>query len=331
MNHPFQEVAKEDINETPTDFSECLAFTTRANIPLSEDQLLLLKTGVLNSKGSLSKAVIEHGVTRSKYWSSNIHHEKRCQYALWRAWWQLTGSRLNLKEIPDGEDILEEATEEAIPEVRTVKVRGTEIGDFPTVYTIPALKPHEFPVVGTFVDKHIIPGFAYRVRRNGTDDYLFDGIALLLKSIGRGYGKRLTFESEDVENDNFFWSDSNPEEGFVFSIQVVFVGDHFNVVDRKGRVVAETRVKSVGLEQQIKNVSTHKSVINVEVFVEMDCTLKFSSQDHIPEKLRDQSVDIFTSGLSLAIKNEKCLKWKTTDVRNLHILGLGECSFQCLS
>ncbi|XP_074622661.1 uncharacterized protein LOC141880962 [Acropora palmata] len=330
MNHPFQEVAKEDINETPTDFSEFLAFTTRSNIPLSEEQLLLLKTGVLNSKGSLNKTVIEHGVTRSKYWSSNINHEKRCQDTLWRAWWQLTrAGRFN--EIQEGGDVLEEATGEAIPEVRTLRVCGTEIGDFPTVYTIPALKPHEFPVVGTFVDRHIIPGFAYCVRRNGTDDYLFDGVALLLKSIGRGYGKRLTFESEDIENDNFFWSDSNPEEGFVFSIQVVFVGDHFNVVDRKGRVVGETHVKSVGLEQEIKKVSTHKSVINVEVSVKMDCTLKFSSQDHIPEKLRDQSVDICTGGLSLAIKEEKSLKWKTTDVRNLDILDLGKCSFQCFS
>lgn len=330
MNHPLQEVAKEDIDETPTDFSEFLEFTTRSNIPLNEEHLRLLKTDLLNSKGSLSQTVIEHGVAKSKYWSSNIHHEKRYQYALWRAWWQLTRARVHstcVKEIPDGEDILEEAT----PEGRTLRVCGTEIGDFPTVYSIPALKPHEFPVVGTFVDKHIIPGFAYRVRRNGTDEYLFDGVALLLKSIGRGYGKRLTFESEDVENDNFFWSDSNPEEGFVFSIQVVFVGDRFNVVDRKGRVVGETQVTSVGLEQEIKNVSTHKSVINVEVFVEMDCTLKFSSQDHIPEKLRDQSVDVSASGLSLARKGEKCMKWKTTDVRNLHILDLGECSFQSIS
>lgn len=54
MGRPFLEVAQEEINETPTDFSEFLEFTTRSNIPLNEEHLLLLKTDLLNRIGYLS-------------------------------------------------------------------------------------------------------------------------------------------------------------------------------------------------------------------------------------------------------------------------------------
>lgn len=71
----------------------------------------------------------------------------------------------------------------------------------------------------------------YWVCWNGIDDYLFDGVVLILKSIGKGYGKRFIFYSEVIENDNFFWLDSNEEEGFLFLVWVIFEGDKFNVLD----------------------------------------------------------------------------------------------------
>jgi len=41
---------------------------------------------------------------------------------------------------------------------------AADLGDFPASYLIPALKPHEFPAVGVYVDPRIVPGFRYRVR-----------------------------------------------------------------------------------------------------------------------------------------------------------------------
>ena len=41
---------------------------------------------------------------------------------------------------------------------------AANLGDFPATYLIPALKPHEFPAVGVYVDPRIVPGFRYRVR-----------------------------------------------------------------------------------------------------------------------------------------------------------------------
>lgn len=331
MDVALQGVVEENVLETPSDFSEFLEFTNRLNIPVNEEYFHQLKAYQLNSKGSLSQSltVIEHGVKNCKYLSSDCQCERRLQNALWRAWWRQTRARFRatVKKIPEGENIVNEA----IPEYRTIRVCGTDIGDFPTEYTITALKPHELPVVGTFVDKNVIPGFSYRVRWNGTNEYLFEGVALVLKSIGRGYGKRLTFESQDIENDNFFWSDSNPDEGFAFSIHLIFKGDRFHVVDRKGRVVGEALLTSVGIEQEIEKVSVKKSGIDVVVSVEMECTLKFSSEDHIPEKLRDETVDVVTSGIALASKSKKRWKAKTSEVRNVHVLDLGECSFHSIS
>lgn len=89
------------------------------------------------------------------------------------------------------------------------------------------LLPHEQPVVGTYVDPRILTGFQYRVRPASSKKSLFGGTALTLLSVGRGYGKRLTFSSENLNcNDNYFWSDSNPE-GYGFSIQAVSPGDDF--------------------------------------------------------------------------------------------------------
>lgn len=326
----LDEVVQEDAYETPSDFSEFLEFTNLLNIPLNEEHFRELKASRLENKASLSQglSVIEQGVKVSRYFTSDFHDERRLQNALWRVWWRQTRARFHatVKEIPDGENIVEEA----IPEVRTIRVCGADIGDFPTEYTIPALKPHEIPVVGTYVDKKIVPGFAYRVRWNGTNDYLFDGVALVLESIGKGYGKRLTFHSQDIENDNFFWSDSNPEEGFAFSIQAVFEGDKFDVVDRKGRVVGETEVTAVGDEQEIEQVSVRKGKTSVVVSVEMECTLKFSTHDHVPENLRGQTVDVVTSGLALTEKTKKSWKGQTVEIRNVHIPDLGACLFQSI-
>lgn len=327
MDLLYNDVVEEDVYETPSDLSEFLEFTNVLNIPLNEKYFNELKARRLENKGALSESlsVFDQGIKEGRYLSSEYHNERRLQNALWRVWWRQTRARFHasVKEIPDGEDIVEEA----IPEVRTLRIRGVDIGDFPTEYVIPALRPHEIPVVGTYVDSKIIPGFAYRVRRNGTNDYLFDGAALVLKSIGKGYGKRLTFHSEETENDNFFWSDSNYEEGFSFSIQVIFEGHKFNVLDRQGRRVAETRLTAVGIEQEIDEISLRNRQLSMIVSVEMECTLKFSPLDHVPEDLRGQTVDLPASGIALSQKNAKCWRAQTVEIRNVHIPDLGACSF----
>ncbi|GFG29966.1 hypothetical protein Cfor_11751 [Coptotermes formosanus] len=121
-----------------------------------------------------------------------------------------------------------------------IRLNAADLGDFPASYLIPALKPHEFPAVGVYVDPRIVPGFMYRVRPienenkpQATSKHMFGGRALRLLSIGRGYSRRLTFQADSNtlnNNSNYFWSDSRPE-GFAFELEVVSPGDKFTLQD----------------------------------------------------------------------------------------------------
>ncbi|OQR69302.1 hypothetical protein BIW11_01874 [Tropilaelaps mercedesae] len=110
------------------------------------------------------------------------------------------------------------------------------------------LDGHELAVIGTHVDRRVIPGFMYRVRVTGSPDYLFDGQAMLLESVGRGYGKRITFESESYnEPRNYFYSDTAPE-GYAFAPIAIRVGDQLDILPISGAAHGE---KSCGRLQVI--------------------------------------------------------------------------------
>lgn len=101
-------------------------------------------------------------------------------------------------------------------------------------------------VLGTYVDKRIIPGFHYKVRPIGHKSYLFEGNALQLVNIGMGYGKRITFKPDEFNlnnNSNFFWSDSYPE-GYGFQPQAVFCGMKFDIMDATHRIGEATVFRS---------------------------------------------------------------------------------------
>lgn len=120
-------------------------------------------------------------------------------------------------------------------------VRGEDVNDVPTSYVVNGIKPHEFPVIGTYVDKRVVPGFRYVVRVNRTTRFLFGGRALRLDSVGRGYGKRITFEAPPGglnENDNYFYSDTIAQ-GYGFAPIAVQVGDRFRVEDSQGDVCGD--------------------------------------------------------------------------------------------
>lgn len=112
---------------------------------------------------------------------------------------------------------------------RRVTVSGKDIGDIPTKYTMTGLQDYEIPVVGTYVDPRIVPGFSYRVRPNDRKDHLFDGRALKLVSIGMGYAKRLTFKPDSLVNpENYFWSDNHPD-GVGLEPRAVHTGMKFKI------------------------------------------------------------------------------------------------------
>ncbi|GIY57675.1 uncharacterized protein CDAR_193211 [Caerostris darwini] len=51
-------------------------------------------------------------------------------------------------------------------EVDLRMIKGEDIKDIPTSYVIGGFAPHEFIVIGTYVDKNILAGSQYKVRKN---------------------------------------------------------------------------------------------------------------------------------------------------------------------
>ncbi|KAF4519372.1 hypothetical protein B566_EDAN008680 [Ephemera danica] len=117
--------------------------------------------------------------------------------------------------------------------VTWVETKALE-GEIPSRYAVIGLRSHEMAVVGTYVDPRVLPGFRYRVRTLGEHSRpLFQGRAIMLTSIGRGYGRRLTFQPDTGQlnhNNNYFWSDSCAD-GFALELEVLSVGDKFTVFD----------------------------------------------------------------------------------------------------
>ncbi|XP_023946395.1 uncharacterized protein LOC112051828 isoform X1 [Bicyclus anynana] len=95
---------------------------------------------------------------------------------------------------------------------RRITVSGSDINDIPCQYSVVGLERYELPVIGTYIDPRIVPGFYYRVRPANSRHRLFEGRSLLLQSIGMGYGKRITFKPDTLNApENYFWSDSHPD------------------------------------------------------------------------------------------------------------------------
>ena len=313
--------------ETPSDFSEFVEFTNRLHIPLNEDYISQLqaeqmKTGNINHHLS----ALEIGVKNSKFVPSEKQTERRLQNAIWRAWWRQRRARFNADPRVEEEDLLD--TRSCLQNKR--QIHGSQIGDIPTEYSVPVLKPYELPVVGTYVDKNIIPGFVYRVRLNGTDEHLFDGEALRLQSIGQGYGKRLTFECDDLlENPNFFWSDSNHEDGFGFTIKVISEASRFGVFDWQGRRVAKALVTAVDEAQEIEHSQTENGNVELRVRVTFECRLQFTGDEHVPECLRGNYIEVPVTGIVVSRKTPLSSKAKNIEVRqDVLIRGVGNCSMR---
>ncbi|GIY78370.1 hypothetical protein CDAR_179691, partial [Caerostris darwini] len=165
-------------------------------------------------------------------------------------------------------------------EVDLRMIKGEDIKDIPTSYVIGGFAPHEFIVIGTYVDKNILAGFQYKVRKNLTDEYLFDGKAQHLETVGLGYGKRLTFEGDSLnENDNYFWSDSRVH-GYGFTFQAISSNAVFRIQDTTtkqdiGRIIINS--PSVSPDVEISTVVQDGGKIEKRVAVHFSCDVILSS------------------------------------------------------
>ena len=182
---------------------------------------------------------------------------------------------------------------------------------------------NELPVYGMYIHEDIVPGMRYRVRQNGTNKWFFDGNAKYLEHIGQGYGKRLTFQSENVlENENFFWSDSNPLFGYSFFIQVLFAGDTFMVKENETDV-GMAYVSQADEEQDILFTESRDKEIQKDVRVRFEYFLR--KEDDVENEVSRKAEGI----VSLV----KRMDQKRFEVRSVKVFGEtgGKLSFSPLS
>ncbi|CAH1998645.1 unnamed protein product [Acanthoscelides obtectus] len=201
---------------------------------------------------------------------------------------------------------------------RRVTVRGTEINDVPTKYTMTGLEPCELPVVGTYVDPRILPGFYYRVRPNDRRERLFGGRALRLLSIGCGYAKRLTFEPDSLLNpDNHLWSDSHPD-GLGLEPSAVRKGMKFDFCAGE-TVLGEATVfrdDKPQIEERMERIETPKGfAIQKYIHIDVICHIRLARTGGKTTENDDYLMRV--SGLAIVRKEPKSSQSYVVRVENV--------------
>lgn len=298
-----------------------LEFAESLKIPINPEYLQQIR-GQLGLGESGGTTFVDVGVKDSKNHESL--NERRLQNALWRAWWRQRKARFNAGS--QSTLLLEEENLETM-EMAGCRVWGKEIGDIPTEYSVKDLQGHELPVIGTYVDPNVLPGFRYRVRVCGgksDETFIFDGKALRLLRVGPGYGKRLSFEDEDIlANENFFWSDSNPDGGFAFSIEVLSEGEKFTVFDCDRQSTGddlEVLITQVDPKQKI--LSSHVDELSTQVTVSVKFQCRLLRNEEIMDSHND---DICVCANITCLKPSKSKIPTVTEITGVKLDSVGNC------
>lgn len=164
---------------------------------------------------------------------------------------------------------------------RCIFVSGALCQDIPFDFTITGLEIYEMPVIGTYVDPRIIPGFYYRIRAVVSDEHLLDGETLLLQNIGMGYSKRFTFyppKNQKNNNTNYFWTDSWPG-GFGFELRAIRKDTNFDIY-AKNQLIGHASVFRVDEpqreEKQLLIKSGKGTSVVKYVHVDVTCHVTFN-------------------------------------------------------
>ncbi|KAG8196787.1 hypothetical protein JTE90_014519 [Oedothorax gibbosus] len=192
------------------------------------------------------------------------------------------------------DDVLSEPSPTKKSKGEVITVKGETAKDIPTSYVISGFEPHELIAIGTYVDKTITPGFRYKVRKNLTEDYLFDGQALHLENVGLGYGKRITFQGSSLnENENYFWSDSRIH-GFGFTLQTLTTQEAFEITGQPGRLVI--RNPALSPDTELNTVVKDNGRVEKLIRVNFSCDVVMKRGNIFME-------DVEVQGLALVVRN----------------------------
>lgn len=179
---------------------------------------------------------------------------------------------------------------------------------------------------GTYVDRSVVPGFRFQVRKLGTERYLFKGKAMTVVNIGMGYGKRITFEGETLNhNSNYFYSDTHPE-GYGFSLVAAEPEDLF-VVHDDTRPVAEARLEMVLNEKELSSEVEEDGSFVKKVAITFTCSIEYSGNKHGLMPLYT-SERLQLDGMAIITRNRRARKAYTKFIKNVDLQHHGNCTFE---
>ncbi|XP_077977064.1 uncharacterized protein LOC144432674 [Glandiceps talaboti] len=246
-------------------------------------------------------------------------HFRRVENVVWREWFVRSISPPSPSSPTEKENSFQNKTK--------IIVHGKDAGDIPAEYETFPPKRHEMLAIGTHIDTRITPGFFYKVRINGSEKYQFKGNALRLQSIGKGYGKRFTFASKCLNaNKNYFWSDSH-NEGYAFSIQVVFNHEEFGIYDAQQRHIGRAVVEFVSdAQNEIEHVEKD-GAFEKTVRVTMRCNVDIKCGPHgMVSLISNETLSL--EGKAIVIKAQKSAKAVTKCIEDVEIPPLGRCTLR---
>lgn len=143
-----------------------------------------------------------------------------------------------------------------------------------------------------------------------------------------GYGKRLTFSGDSLNNnDCFFWSDSDPE-GFAFSIQAVEEGTNFLITVRgEEGVVGEAQVTSVhDCQEETAMTSQADGGVSKQVDVTLTlCVTYYHRHHHGLVDVMQRSHTEVTHGTATLSKPRRSRRAELTSVNNVFLQRFGRC------
>lgn len=218
------------------------------------------------------------------------------------------------------------------PQVRVHASQLTDItvegSDVPGNYQIKGIYQHESPVIGSFVSESITPGFYYKMRKIGSNRFLFGGRAMPLQSVGIGYGKRITFEGDTLNlNMNYFYSDTHPA-GLGFSLIALQPGDTFVINDLDGHPLGEGTIEDVANQRELStHVEEDRSVVK-QVVVSFSCYVNYSAGHGLMPLQSGESFQLTAVAIVVKQKNKK--KAQTRFIEKLDLPGTGPCTFEII-
>ncbi|XP_035687219.1 uncharacterized protein LOC118423246 [Branchiostoma floridae] len=252
---------------------------------------------------------------------------RRVENAIFRKWWQDQPDLVPKDSRGESPESFSSGGSECDAEDEVeCTVSGSDMGDVPTEYSVSGIRRHEMPVKGTYVHKTILPGFHYKVRVLNTKRFLFGGRTLRLQEVGRGYGKRITFQGEKLnKNSNYFWSDSHPN-GFGFSIVAVNTNDEYTLCSMDGRPIGKVHVGSVPLPQREITSEVVDGKVVKRILVTMTCTVQYEEERHgFRSVLQDE--DFVVTGIALVEKEKGSRQANLKTIEDITLPIIGRCFF----